>query len=158
MVNVVWIGNWIYCTFILIVSNNYDSLTGLYIAKHTVTTAHKKSLVTACEMSMAYWTTSPNYAVPVQTGHKMSSITVCSLIAGKTTFPQSSSLLMGVVLPPVYKSVTWQWMYMLQYETRIWWFDHIKKELEYSKHQRSRVWFFIYLSKWWLWRVWYSVS
>jgi hypothetical protein len=41
-INGVWIGNQICCTFVLVTTNNYDSLTELHILKITVTTAHMK--------------------------------------------------------------------------------------------------------------------
>jgi hypothetical protein len=45
----------------------------------------------------------------------VSSIIVCSIVAGETRCPQSCSLAAAVVLLPVYTAVTWQWVYMLQY-------------------------------------------
>jgi hypothetical protein len=41
---------------------------------------------------------------------------VCSLVAGETTCPQSCSLATGVVLSPVYTAVTWQQVYISQYD------------------------------------------
>jgi hypothetical protein len=47
----------------------------------------------------------------------VSSIIVCSLVAGETC-PQSWSLATAVLLSPVYTAVTWQWVYMPQYNFR----------------------------------------
>jgi hypothetical protein len=38
----------------------------------------------------------------------VSSVTACSLVAGETTSPQSSSLATAFVLSPIYTAVTWQ--------------------------------------------------
>jgi hypothetical protein len=44
----------------------------------------------------------------------VSSIIACSLAAGKTTCPQSCSIVTAVVLSPVYTAVTWHWVCMSQ--------------------------------------------
>jgi hypothetical protein len=48
----VWIGNWIYLTLALAITNNYDSLIDLQTPQFTVTSAHIKSsqslLAVAC--------------------------------------------------------------------------------------------------------------
>jgi hypothetical protein len=49
----------------------------------------------------------------------ISPIIAPSLIAGVTTCPQNCSLSTAVVLPPVYTAVTWQWVYMSQYLSKI---------------------------------------
>jgi hypothetical protein len=46
----------------------------------------------------------------------VSSIISRSLVAGETTCPQSCSLATDAVLSPVYMAVTWQWVYMSQYD------------------------------------------
>jgi hypothetical protein len=42
-------------------------------------------------------------------------ISACSLVAGETTCPQSCFLATAVVMPPLYTTVAWQWVYMSQY-------------------------------------------
>jgi hypothetical protein len=63
------------------------------------------------------WTTSPRYIAPTRTAQKTSLplLHVLSFPA-KETSSQSSSLATAVDLPPVYTAVTWQWIYMSQYQ------------------------------------------
>jgi hypothetical protein len=49
----------------------------------------------------------------------ISPIIVPSLVAGETTYPQNCSLSTAVVLSPIYTAVTWQWVYMSQYLSKI---------------------------------------
>jgi hypothetical protein len=59
-------------------------------------------------------TTSPRYIAPARTAQK-TSITLLRVLVTGETCPQSCSLATAVVLSPVYKAVTWRWVYMSQY-------------------------------------------
>jgi hypothetical protein len=55
------------------------------------------------------------YSPSMDRTETVSSSIACSVVAGKRTCPQSSSLAAAVLLSPVYMAVTWQWVYMSQY-------------------------------------------
>jgi hypothetical protein len=63
---------------------------------------------------MAHWQCSL-YGPGTDRTENVFSIIACSLVAGKTTCPQSCSLATAVVLSPVYTAVTWQQVHMSQY-------------------------------------------
>jgi hypothetical protein len=52
----------------------------------------------------------PPYIAPARTAQKTSLVLLCSVVAGKTTCPQTCSL--AVVLSPLYTALTWQWVCM----------------------------------------------
>jgi hypothetical protein len=52
---------------------------------------------------------------PVSSAQKMSISLLRVFVVGETPSPQSCYTATAVLLPPVYTTVTWQWVYMMQY-------------------------------------------
>jgi hypothetical protein len=74
-------------------------------------------IIRDCVPFLSPLTTRRDYGGSILTRlQKMSSIVVCFLIAGEMC-PQSCSLVMAVVLSPVYTAVIWYWVYMSEYFT-----------------------------------------
>jgi hypothetical protein len=63
----VWIGNWIYCNYTLVTTNNYGNLTELHTPKITVTTAHIKSSQSSLAVA---WYRLPTADVPLTLGSR----------------------------------------------------------------------------------------